>query len=75
MLDITRDKAQAEVQDAEASQRLLEIAARADVFEAIRQGLDDAANGRMHPARKVLDDLRHKRCPRPRIHLRRDPCC
>jgi len=34
------------VQDADAYQRLLDTAARADVFEAIRQGRDDAANGR-----------------------------
>ena len=36
-----RGKAQAVVQDAEAYQRLLDTAARADVYEAIRQGLDD----------------------------------
>jgi prevent-host-death family protein len=53
-------KAQAVVQDAEAYQHLLDIAARADVFEAVRQGLDDAAHGRMRPARKVFDDLRRK---------------
>jgi prevent-host-death family protein len=54
-------KAQAVVQDAEAYQRLLDIAARADVFEAIRQGLDDAAQGRARPAREVFAEFRRQR--------------
>lgn len=37
-----KGKAAAVVQDAEAYQRLLDIAARLDVHEAIRQGLDEA---------------------------------
>ena len=41
-----RGKAAAIVQDAEAYQRLLDIAAQADAEEGIRQGLDDAAHGR-----------------------------
>jgi prevent-host-death family protein len=53
-------KAEAVVQDAEAYQRLLDIAARADVFEAIRQGLDDVAHGRTRPAREVFKDMRHR---------------
>jgi prevent-host-death family protein len=53
-------KAEAVVQDAEAYQRLLDIAARADVFEAIRQGLEDVARGRTRPARDVFDEIRHK---------------
>jgi prevent-host-death family protein len=53
-------KAEAVVQDAEAYQRLLDIAARADVFEAIRQGLEDVARGRTRPAREVFDEIRHK---------------
>lgn len=56
-----KGKAQAVVQDAEAYQRLLDIAARADVFEAIRQGLDDAAHGRTRPAREVFAELRRRR--------------
>ena len=55
-----KGKAEAVVQDAEAYQRLLDIAARADVFEAIRQGLDDVANGRTRPAREVFKELRAK---------------
>ena len=34
------------VQDAEAYQRLLDAAARADVYEAIRQGIEDIAHDR-----------------------------
>jgi prevent-host-death family protein len=51
-------KAAAVVQDAEAYQRLLDIAARADAAEGIRQGLDDLANQRGVPAREVFDALR-----------------
>ena len=43
-------KAAAVVQDASAYQRLLDIAARADANEGIRQGLEDAAKGRVRPA-------------------------
>jgi prevent-host-death family protein len=53
-------KPEAVVQDAESYQRLLDIAARADVYEAIRQGLDDIAHGRTRPARKVFEQLRRR---------------
>ena len=53
-------KAEAIVQDAAAYQRLLDIAARAHVHEAIRQGLDDVAHGRTRPARDVFDEIRKK---------------
>ena len=53
--------ARAVVQDAEAYQRLLDIAARADVCEAIRQGLDDVVCGRTRPAREVFEEIRRKR--------------
>ena len=53
-------KAAAIVQDAGAYQRLLDIAARADEEEAIRQGLDDVAHGRTRPAREVFDEIRRK---------------
>ncbi len=45
MVLTVKGKAEAVVQDAEAYQRLLNIAARADVHEAIRQGLEDVARG------------------------------
>jgi prevent-host-death family protein len=53
-------KAEAVVQDAAAYQHLLDIAARADVYEALRQGLDDAAQGRTRPARDVFDEIRRQ---------------
>ncbi len=55
-----KGKAAAIVQDAEAYQRLLDIAARADLEEGIRQGLDDVAHGRTRPAKEVFDDIRRK---------------
>jgi prevent-host-death family protein len=54
-------KAAAVVQDAEAYQRLLDIAARADAAEGIRQGLGDLADRRGLPAREVFDALRAER--------------
>ncbi len=55
-----RGKAAAIVQDAEAYQRLLDIAAQADAEEGIRQGLDDVAHGRTRPAKNVFDEIRRK---------------
>ena len=55
-----KGKAAAIVQDAEAYQRLLDIAARSDAEEGIRQGLDDVAHGRTRPAREVFDRIRLK---------------
>ena len=55
-----KGKAAAIVQDAEAYQRLLDIAARADSEEGIRQGLDEVAHGRTRPAKEVFDDIRRK---------------
>ena len=53
-----KGRAEAVVQDAGAYQRLLDIAARADVDEAIRQGLEDVATGRTRPAHEVFEELR-----------------
>ncbi len=53
-------KAAAVVQDAKAYQRLLDIAARADEQEGIRQGLEDVKAGRTRPAREVFDEIRRK---------------
>ena len=41
------------VQDAESYQRVLDIAAQSDGFEAIRQGIDDIARSRTRPAREA----------------------
>ena len=53
-----KGKAAAIVQDAEAYQRLLDIAAQADAEEGIRQGLEDLARGRTRPARRAFDEIR-----------------
>ena len=45
---------------AKAYQRLLDSAVRADIYEAIRQGLEDAASGITIPASKVFEELRAK---------------
>ncbi len=52
-----RGKAAAVVQDAEAYQRLLDLAARADAAEGIRQGLEDAKRGRVRPAKEFFDSF------------------
>ncbi len=51
-------KAAAIVQDPEAYQRLLDLAAEASAIEGIRQGLEDLKNGRTRPALDVFDELR-----------------
>jgi prevent-host-death family protein len=51
-------KAEAVVQDAEAYQRLLDIAAQADAREGIRQGIEDTKKGRVRPAREALEMYR-----------------
>jgi PHD/YefM family antitoxin component YafN of YafNO toxin-antitoxin module len=51
-------KAEAVVQDAEAYQRLLDIAAQADSLEGIRQGIEDIKKGRVRPAREALEMFR-----------------
>ena len=60
MVLTVKGKAAAVLQDAESYQRLLDIAARADVHEAIRQGLEDVAHGRTQPARDVFDEIRRQ---------------
>ena len=46
-----KGNAAAIVQDAEAYQRLLDVAAQADAEEGIRQGVEDVREGRVRPAR------------------------
>jgi prevent-host-death family protein len=57
MVLTVKGKAAAVVQDAEAYQRLLDIAARADAAEGIRQGVEDARKGRIRPAREFFDEF------------------
>ena len=59
-IESLKGKAQAFAQDAEAYQRLLDIAASADVHEAIRQGLEDVSRGRTRPVGKVFKQIRQE---------------
>ena len=49
-----KGKAAAVIQDAESYQRLLDIAARADAAEGIRQGLQEARQGKGRPANEFF---------------------
>jgi prevent-host-death family protein len=51
-------KAAVVVQDAEAYQHLLDLAATADADEGIRQGLADLESGRTRQARAIFDEIR-----------------
>lgn len=51
-------KAAAVVQDAEAYQHLLDLAAEANAAEGIRQGLEDLGMGRTRAAQTVFDEIR-----------------
>ncbi len=55
-----KGKAAAIVQDAEAYQRLLDIAARADATEGVRQGLKNAQEGEIRPAREFFREFEAK---------------
>jgi hypothetical protein len=48
------------VQDAEAYQRLLDVAASADAEEGVRQGREDVKKGRTRPAREFFDEFEAK---------------
>jgi prevent-host-death family protein len=55
-----KGKAAAIVQDAEAYQRLLDIAARADVHEGIRQGLEEVRQGKGRDIEEFFADFETK---------------
>jgi prevent-host-death family protein len=55
-----KGKAAAVVQHPEEYQRLLHLAAQADAREGIRQGLEDAENGRSRPVREFFAEFRAK---------------
>jgi len=55
-----KGKAEAVVQDAQAYQRLLDIAARADAKEGIRQGLEDSRKGKVRPAKEFFEEFEAK---------------
>jgi PHD/YefM family antitoxin component YafN of YafNO toxin-antitoxin module len=54
-------KAAAVIQDAEAYQRLLDVAARASAAEGIRQGLEDVKEGRVRPAKEFFKEFEARR--------------
>jgi prevent-host-death family protein len=56
-----KGKAAAIVQDAEAYQKLLDIAAQAKAIEGIRQGLEDVSEGRVLPAREFFAEFETRR--------------
>jgi PHD/YefM family antitoxin component YafN of YafNO toxin-antitoxin module len=56
-----KGKAEAIVQDAGAYQRLLDIAARADAREGIRQGLDQARQGKGRDADEFFAEFEAER--------------
>ncbi len=58
MILTVNGKAAAVVQDAEAYQHLLDLAAEANVAEGIRQGREDVEYGRTRSAHEVLDGMR-----------------
>jgi len=53
-------RAAAVLQDPEAFQRLFDLASRADTNEGIRQGLKDAREGKVRPAREFFDEFEAK---------------
>jgi prevent-host-death family protein len=53
-------KAAAVIQDAEAYQRLLDIAAKADAREGIRQGFEDVRKGRTRPVEEFFKEFEAK---------------
>ena len=57
MILTVRGKATAVVQDAEAYQRLLDIAADASAEEGIRQGLEDSIHGRTRSAEEFFEEF------------------
>ena len=57
MILTVNGKAAAVVQDAEAYQRLLDIAARADAREGIRQGMEGLRQGGTRPAREFFKEF------------------
>jgi len=57
MVVTVNGNAAAVVQDAEGYQRLLDLASRADAIEGIRQGLEDAREGRMMPAEEFFAEF------------------
>ena len=60
VVSMVKGQTSAVVQDAEAYQRLLDIAARADPREGIRQGLEEARSGKGRPVREFFGEFKTK---------------
>jgi len=59
-------KAAAVVPSAEAYQRLLDIAARADAYEGIRQGMEDVKKRKTRPVKEFFEDFESRNAGPPR---------
>jgi hypothetical protein len=57
---LKKSKKPAVLTKAEVRQKALDAAARADVYEAIRQGEDDIAHGRTRPAHEFFKEFRRR---------------
>jgi hypothetical protein len=57
------------MQDDEAYQRQLDIAAQADAEEGIRQGLEDERKGRLRPAREFFAEFE---AAHPELRIKED---
>nr|WP_211106470.1 type II toxin-antitoxin system Phd/YefM family antitoxin [Nitrospirillum iridis] len=60
MILTVNGRAAAVIQDAEAYQHLLDLAAQASAEEGIRQGLAELSNGQARPARDIFSELREE---------------
>jgi prevent-host-death family protein len=66
-----KGKAAAVVQDAAGYQRLLDVAARADASEGIRQGMEDSKKGKIRPAREFFEEFEAENDIRRQVHRSR----
>src|SRR5260370_41430490 len=66
-----KGKAAAVVQDAEAYQRLLDVAAHADAEEGVRQGLDEAKKRKTRSVREFFAEFEARHGIRRKHHLPR----
>jgi len=69
-LNATNDTQSLATQDAEAWQKLRDIAAAADPAEGIRQGLEDVRNGRVRPVLEFFREFEAKHGLRKRTSIR-----
>ena len=70
---MTGNSKQRAIHDDEAHRSLLDIAACADVEEGIRQGLQDAREGRVKPARQFFEEFEASHQLSPQLYAQYDP--